>query len=106
MAASEKDIENIIKMLDEASATTARINLNVAEDGNDGEIRKLKHDGRCDVGSEWATGKVKIHECLRSHMLDEENKKIYTKIIKILKRRVFSVIKILVFCILIKIYKS
>ena len=41
MAASEKDIENIIKMLDEASATTARINLNVAEDGNDGEIRKL-----------------------------------------------------------------
>ena len=43
MAASEKDIENIIKMLDEASATTARINLNVAEDGNDGEIRKLKH---------------------------------------------------------------
>ena len=31
MAASEKDIENIIKMLDEASATTARINLNVAE---------------------------------------------------------------------------
>lgn len=51
MAASEKDIENIIKMLDEASATTARINLNVAEDGNDGEIRKLKHHGRCDVGS-------------------------------------------------------
>ena len=54
MAASEKDIENIIKMLDEASATTARINLNVAEDGNDGEIRKLKHHGRCDVGSAWA----------------------------------------------------
>ena len=74
MAASEKDIENIIKMLDEASATTARINLNVAEDGNDGEIRKLKHHGRCDVGSAWA--------------------------------RVISVIKILVFCILIKIYKS
>ena len=61
MAASEKDIENIIKMLDEASATTARINLNVAEDGNDGEIRKL-------------TGKVKNPECVDAPMLDEESK--------------------------------
>ena len=33
MAASEKTLKTIIKMLDEASATTARINLNVAEDG-------------------------------------------------------------------------
>ena len=74
MAASEKDIENIIKMLDEASATTARINLNVAEDGNDGEIRKLKHHGRCDVGSAWATGKVKNPECVDAPMLDEESK--------------------------------
>ena len=71
MAASEKDIENIIKMLDEASAT---INLNVAEDGNDGEIRKLKHHGRCDVGSAWATGKVKNPECVDAPMLDEESK--------------------------------
>ena len=70
MAASEKDIENIIKMLDEASATTARINLN----GNDGEIRKLKHHGRCDVGSAWATGKVKNPECVDAPMLDEESK--------------------------------
>ena len=70
----EKDIENIIKMLDEASATTARINLNVAEDGNDGEIRKLKHHGRCDVGSAWATGKVKNPECVDAPMLDEESK--------------------------------
>ena len=69
MAASEKDIENIIKMLDEASATTARINLNVAEDGNDGEIRKLKHHGRCDVGSAWANP-----ECVDAPMLDEESK--------------------------------
>ena len=98
MAASEKDIENIIKMLDEASATTARINLNVAEDGNDGEIRKLKHHGRCDVGSAWAIGKVKNPECVDAPMLDEES--------KIVKRRAISVIKILVFCILIKIYKS
>lgn len=74
MAASEKDIENIIKMLDEASATTARINLNVAEDGNDGEIRELKHHGRCDVGSAWATGKVKNPECVDAPMLDEESK--------------------------------
>ena len=74
MAASEKDIENIIKMLDEASATTARINLNVAEDGNDGEIRKLKHHGRCDVGSAWATGKVKNPECVDAPMLVEESK--------------------------------
>ena len=43
MAASEKDIENIIKMLDEASATTARINLNVAEDGNDGKNERISH---------------------------------------------------------------
>ena len=69
MAASEKDIENIIKMLDEASATTARINLNVAEDGNDGEIRKLKHHGRCDVGSAWATGKVKNPECVGDYCI-------------------------------------
>ena len=74
MAASEKDIENIIKMLDEASATTARINLNVAEDGNDAEIRKLKHHGRWDVGSAWATGKVKNPESVDAPMLDEESK--------------------------------
>ena len=78
MAASEKDIENIIKMLDEASATTARINLNVAEDGNDGEIRKLKHHGRCDVGSAWATGKVKNPECVDAPMLDEESLRFVT----------------------------
>ena len=74
MAASEKDIENIIKMLDEASATTARINLNVAEDGNDGEIRKLKHHCRCDVGSALATGKVKKPECVDAPKLDEDSK--------------------------------
>lgn len=49
-------------------------NLNVAEDGNDGEIRKLKHHGRCDVGSAWATGKVKNPECVDAPMLDEESK--------------------------------
>ena len=74
MAASEKDIENIIKMLDEASATTARINLNVAEDGNDGEIRKLKHRLVLMMGSAWATGKVKNSECVDAPMLDEESK--------------------------------
>ena len=65
--ASEKDIENIINMLDgKVAAGTSRINLNVtATDAfADGEIKEVHHHGRCDVGSAWAKGTVKNPECV------------------------------------------
>jgi len=42
--ASEKDIENLMKMLD-------------------GKV-EVHHHGRCDVGSAWAKGTVKNPECI------------------------------------------
>ena len=63
--ASEKDIENIINMLDgKVAAGTSRINLNVSNGVKDGEVREVHHHGRCDVGSAWAKGTVKNPECV------------------------------------------
>ena len=77
--ASEKDIENIINMLDgKVAAGTSRINLNVSDGVKDGEVREVHHHGRnifvdaeeqthhgrCDVGSAWAKGTVKNPECV------------------------------------------
>ena len=58
--ASEKDIENIINMLDgKVAAGTSRINLNVSDGVKDGEVREVHH-----VGSAWAKGTVKNPECV------------------------------------------
>ena len=63
--ASEKDIENLMKMLDgQVQAGTSRINVTASDNIQIGEIKKVSHQGRCDVGSAWAKGTVKNPECV------------------------------------------
>lgn len=63
--ASEKDIENLMKMLDgQVQAGTSRINVTASDNIQSGEIKKASHHGRCDVGSAWAKGTVKNPECV------------------------------------------
>ena len=68
--ANEKDIENIINLLDgKTSGGVDRINLRVAQDEAGGEVY---HHGRCDVGSPWANGTVGNPECKDIPDLEEE----------------------------------
>ena len=63
--ASEKDIENLMKMLDgQVQAGTSRINVTASDNIQSGEIKKVSHHGRCDGGSAWAKGTVKNPECV------------------------------------------
>ena len=56
-----EDIENIIELLDSKMGIDGinRINLQMSEDLDSGEVAERYHHGRCDVGSPWATGKIR-----------------------------------------------
>lgn len=57
--ADGQDIINIIELLDEKVASgVGRIHIDV-EEGQEEAVKENYHHGRCDVGSPWATGKVK-----------------------------------------------
>lgn len=57
--ADGQDIINIIELLDEkVSSGVSRIHIDV-EEGTEESVKENYHHGRCDVGSPWATGKVK-----------------------------------------------
>ncbi|MGN0153739.1 MAG: hypothetical protein ACI4A3_04770 [Lachnospiraceae bacterium] len=61
---NEQDIENIIKLLDsKTEAGVGRIKINVSEQQEEGSVAEVHHHGRCDVGSPWATGKVRNFDC-------------------------------------------
>lgn len=54
---SEKDIENILELLDGfASGQESRMKLRMSEQQMFGTTEKVYHHGRCDIGSPWATG--------------------------------------------------
>lgn len=58
---NEKDIENIIKLLDEKTeAGVGRIKVNVSEHQAEGSVEEVHHHGRCDVGSPWSTGTIRL----------------------------------------------
>lgn len=60
MMQEEKEIEEIIKMLDEkTSSGVSRIKVEISETQPEGEVREKHHYGRCDVGSPWANGTVR-----------------------------------------------
>lgn len=62
--ADEKDIENIIHLLDsKTQAGVGRIKINVSDNQNDGAVNEVYHHGRCDVGSPWATGTIRNFDC-------------------------------------------
>lgn len=56
---NEKDIENILNILDEFSKSEiSRMNIQVNDNNQSPEtIDRTYHHGRCDVGSPWAAGK-------------------------------------------------
>lgn len=58
------DIENIISLLDSKSESgTSRISLNISDTQEEGTVQENYHHGRCDVGSPWATGKIRNFDC-------------------------------------------
>lgn len=62
--ASEKDIENLIKLLDaKTESGVSRINVKASENIQEGTAAEVHHHGRCDVGSPWAKGTVKNFDC-------------------------------------------
>lgn len=55
--AEDKDIENILKLLDGfCTAEESRLKLNVQDDLPPESTSRSYHHGRCDVGSPWAKG--------------------------------------------------
>ncbi len=54
------DVDSIISILDEMCASgSSRIKMNVTDEQDQGSVTKEYHHGRCDVGSPWATGKIR-----------------------------------------------
>ncbi len=54
---SEKEIEDIINMLDGLTdKEVSRIKISVSDNLDPGETKKEYHHGRCDIGSPWARG--------------------------------------------------
>lgn len=54
---SEKDIDNLLKILDGfCDAGESRMKLEVSEGLDSGDIKQEYHYGRCDIGSPWAKG--------------------------------------------------
>lgn len=53
------DINEIIRMLDEKTATgVSRIKVLMDEEQAAEAVKEVYHHGRCDVGSPWADGSV------------------------------------------------
>ncbi|NBH81332.1 hypothetical protein D7X88_00110 [bacterium C-53] len=51
------EIDQIIKMLDDfANSDTSRLKIDRSEELKEGEIMRVHHHGRCDIGSPWARG--------------------------------------------------
>lgn len=51
----EKDIENVLKILENFSETeTSRMKIEVSGEEEPEKVEKAYHHGRCDVGSPWA----------------------------------------------------
>lgn len=60
----ENDIENIIELLDaKTESGISRISLNISDSQKEGSVEEIYHHGRCDVGSPWATGKIRNFDC-------------------------------------------
>lgn len=60
-----KDIENIIALLDgKCESGVSRIKVNVSENQQPESVSEQYHNGRCDVGSPWATGAVRNFDCI------------------------------------------
>ena len=53
------EIDDVIKMLDNmAQGGVSRVKVETSGEVADGEVKKVSHHGRCDVGSPFASGKL------------------------------------------------
>lgn len=72
--ATEKEINDLIAMLDgKIEAGESRVRVRVSDEVNAGEMVSVHHHGRCDVGSAWATGKVKNEDCVDVPAMEEND---------------------------------
>ena len=63
---SNKDVENLIKLLDGfASGEEGRLKVHVTDTKEQGTVEKVHHHGRCDIGSPYDTG-----ECFDAPLSD------------------------------------
>lgn len=54
---AEKEIEDMVKLLDGfADSGDSRLKINMSEELEAGQTKRVYHHGRCDVGSPWACG--------------------------------------------------
>ncbi|MCD7840962.1 MAG: hypothetical protein LUG56_00665 [Lachnospiraceae bacterium] len=59
MDPTEKEIEDILNILDDFTKRgESRLKINAADDTPQGQVERLYHLGRCDVGSPWAKGQA------------------------------------------------
>lgn len=57
-------VDEIIRMLDgKTSGGVSRISVGITDELDEGTVQEQYHHGRCDVGSPWATGKVRNFDC-------------------------------------------
>ena len=62
--ATQKDIDNIIELLDSMmDSGTSRIKVQSSEAQQAETVKKQYHYGRCDVGSPWSSAKMKNIDC-------------------------------------------
>ena len=55
----EKDIDNLLEILDHFSAAgERRMKLDMSDDMDSGEVKRAYHLGCCDIGSPWARGEA------------------------------------------------
>ena len=53
------EVDDVIRMLDNmAQGGVSRIKVETSDEVADGAVKKAYHNGRCDVGSPFATGKL------------------------------------------------
>lgn len=54
---AEKDIDNLLEILDDfCAAGERRMKLDVSDDMVSGDRKRTYHHGCCDIGSPWAKG--------------------------------------------------
>lgn len=54
---SDNDIDNLVNILDSFSkGDESRLKIMVEDSEESGQLNKVHHHGRCDIGSPWATG--------------------------------------------------
>lgn len=53
----EQEITDMVKLLDGfADSGDSRLKINMSDELEEGQIQRVYHHGRCDVGSPWACG--------------------------------------------------